>query len=452
MTAGIGGLFVRWSLPSKVRLTILSTIAVALASTAALVIAFPPTMDTPWLLALVTLLALAIFASMLDLRITESGTTTSMDFLPQLGALLLLGPVGAIGLSTATMLFKQFILQRKPVHKAAFNTAQTVLAIGAAGLVYNWFGGTFSLHSLPFNSSFPPFILAAAVFFGVNSAAVSYVVSITQKEGFLRTWRDLTGGIILFDLAISPLAYLVHVLYALWGPVALLLSIIPLIGLRYSYGVNLQLKQLNRDLLRVLVKTIEARDQYTSGHSIRVAERTRRMAEHLKLGPRQVQMVETGALLHDIGKIDMAYGEILRQAGPLTPAQRELIRAHPDKGVDIVQSVRSISEEIIHCIRHHHEWYDGSGYPTGISGDSIPFGARIIMVADSIDAMATDRPYRAALTRDKIRSELIDNQGSQFDPRVVAAALQCGILDELEIGGDELALERNLQGVLSISS
>jgi len=231
-----------------------------------------------------------------------------------------------------------------------------------------------------------------------------------------------------------------------------LLSVIPLIGLRYSYGVNLQLKQLNRDLLRVLVKTIEARDLYTSGHSIRVAERTRRMAEYLKLGPKQVQMVETGALLHDIGKIDMAYGEILRQAGPLTPAQRELIRAHPDKGVDIVHSVRSISEEVLHCIRHHHEWYDGSGYPTGISGENIPFGARIIMVADSIDAMATDRPYRAALTRNKIRSELIDNQGSQFDPQVVAAALQSGILDEIAIDGDEQALERNLQGVLSISS
>ncbi len=231
-----------------------------------------------------------------------------------------------------------------------------------------------------------------------------------------------------------------------------MLSVIPLIGLRYSYGVNLQLKQLNRDLLRVLVKTIEARDLYTSGHSIRVAERTRRMAEYLKLGPKQVQMVETGALLHDIGKIDMAYGEILRQAGPLTPAQRELIRAHPDKGVDIVHSVRSISEEVLHCIRHHHEWYDGSGYPTGISGENIPFGARIIMVADSIDAMATDRPYRAALTRNKIRSELIDNQGSQFDPQVVAAALQSGILDEIAIDGDEQALERNLQGVLSISS
>jgi putative nucleotidyltransferase with HDIG domain len=440
------------SLPSKVRIAILLTVGAAAGFTAALAVWLPPPIDRPWLIALGTLIGLAVFASMLDLRITEGGTTTSMDFLPQLGSLLLLGPVGAIGLSTVTMLFKQFVLQRKPSHKAAFNTAQTVLALGAAGLAYKWFGGQFSLDVLPFNRSFPAFMLAAAVFFVINSAAVSYVVSVQQKESFLRTWRDLTGGIIVFDLAISPLAYLVHVLYAMWGPVALLLSVIPLIGLRYSYGVNLQLKQLNRDLLRVLVKTIEARDQYTSGHSIRVAERARRMAEELKLGPRLTQLIETGALLHDIGKIDMAYGEILRQAGPLTPEQRELIRAHPDKGVDIVQSVRSISSEILECIRHHHEWYDGSGYPTGIAGENIPIGARIIMVADSIDAMATDRPYRAALSREKIKQELVDNRGTQFDPNVADAAIRSGILDEIEMRTTDQVLERNLQGVISLSS
>lgn len=439
-------------LPSRVRATILLTIAVAVAATAALLLWYPPPISSEWLVALATLLALAVFASMLDLRITEGGTTTSMDFLPQLGSLLLLGPVGAIGLSTATMLFKQFVLQRKPAYKAAFNTAQTVLALGAAGLAYSWFGGDFSLEPLPFNRSFPVFMLAAAVFFGVNSAAVSYVVAVTQEERFLRTWRDLTGGIIVFDLAISPMAYGVHALYAFWGPIALLLSLIPLIGLRYSYGVNLQLKQLNRDLLRVLVKTIEARDFYTSGHSIRVAEHSRLMAEALRLGPRAIQTIETGALLHDIGKIDMAYGEILRQAGPLTPEQRKLIRAHPDKGVEIVRAVRSISQDVLDCIRHHHEWFDGSGYPTGISGEDIPIGARIIMVADSVDAMATDRPYRDALSREKIRKELMENQGTQFDPRVVAAALRAGILDDIQSRTPERTLERNLQGVLSVSS
>ncbi|MEJ2369865.1 MAG: hypothetical protein P8Y07_03310, partial [Gemmatimonadales bacterium] len=134
-------LFGTMPLPSRVKATILLTIAAAAVFAAALVIWLPPPNTNPWLIAFSTLVGLAVFASMLDLRITEGGTTTSMDFLPQLGSLLLLGPVGAIGLTTATMLFKQFVLQRKPVYKAAFNTAQTVLALGAAGLAYSWFGG-----------------------------------------------------------------------------------------------------------------------------------------------------------------------------------------------------------------------------------------------------------------------------------------------------------------------
>ena len=128
----------------------------------------------------------------------------------------------------------------------------------------------------------------------------------------------------------------------------------------------------------------------------------------------------------------MAYSEILRQAGPLTPLQRDLIRAHPDKGVEIVSNVRSIDKKILECIQHHHEWYDGSGYPAGLSQTDIPIGARIIMVADSIDAMATDRPYRAALSSEDIRRELLENRGTQFDADVVRVALAGGILDDQE--------------------
>jgi putative nucleotidyltransferase with HDIG domain len=152
----------------------------------------------------------------------------------------------------------------------------------------------------------------------------------------------------------------------------------------------------------------------------------------MELSRKLIRIIETGALLHDIGKIDMAYSEILRQAGPLTPQQRDLIRAHPDKGVEIVSNVRSIDKKILECIRHHHEWYDGSGYPAGLSRTDIPIGARIIMVADSIDAMATDRPYRAALSSKGIRRELLENRGTQFDVDVVRVALACGIVHGLE--------------------
>jgi putative nucleotidyltransferase with HDIG domain len=400
--------------------------------TAATVVFFPPTVTSSAVLAFATLLALAIVSSLLALTVTESGASTDVSFIPYLAALVLLGPVGALTITIVDTFASEFIFLRKPSHKARFNLAQSVLATAAAAATYHVFGGTTSLVALDLRATFPPFMLAVLAYFFVNSVFVSYFLSIAEQRSLPDVWREAAGSIIIFDVAMSSLALAVAFLYVRWGPIALLSALIPIIGLRYSYGVNLELQQLNQDLLRVLVKTLEARDPYTSGHSIRVAERARRIAVTLGLRGRRVRLIETAALLHDIGKIDLAYGEILRQAGPLTPPQRELIRAHPDKGVAIIGSVRSLDPDILRCIRHHHEWYDGTGYPVGLAGDDIPVGARIIMIADSIDAMLTDRPYRSALSVDKVRQELLRNSGTQFDSGVVEATFAAGVLDSNE--------------------
>lgn len=398
----------------------------------------PPTLSVSWAIAFATLLALAIVSALLALTITESGASTAVDFLPHLASVVLLGPTGAIGLTFVGQLLTDFLILRKDRYRALFNLFQFVCATGVAAVLYKGFGGTASLDSIAFRSSFPPFIIAALGYFVVNSTAVFYAVSKLEGRSFQDVWRQTAGSIIVFDVAMSSLAYLIAFLYVRWGAVSLLAAIIPMIGLRYSYGVNIELQRLNQDLLRVLIKTLEARDRYTSGHSVRVAERSRRIAVTLGLRPRQVRLIETAALLHDIGKIDLAYGEILRQTGPLTPDQRDLIRAHPDKGVEIVSAVRSLDPTILECIRHHHEWFDGHGYPTGIAAEDIPIGARIIMISDSIDAMMTDRPYRKALSIDQTRQELLRNSGTQFDPVVVEAALSCGVLEQ---AADDLAAE-----------
>ncbi|MFQ5705519.1 MAG: HD-GYP domain-containing protein [Gemmatimonadales bacterium] len=390
---------------------------------------FPPLVTPKWTLALLTLLALAILGAILALKITEGGTTTSMEFVPQLGAIPILGPFGAIVLTLVTQFFTEFWLLKKPTRKAVFNAAQVSLSVAAGSFLYVLFGAVPSLTELSFSATFPQFLVAVVAYFSVNTITVSRIISLAENRTFIEVWQRTAGSIIVFDLAISPLAYLVSYLYVRWGAVALLAAIVPIIGLRYSYGVNIELQQLNQDLLRVLIKTIEARDKYTSGHSVRVAERARRIAHALRLKPRDTRIIETAALLHDIGKIDLAYGEILRQTGPLTPTQRHLIRSHPDKGVDIIKSVRSLDPEILRCVRHHHEWYNGDGYPMGIAGDAIPLGARIIMVSDSIDAMLTDRPYRAALSVDEVRSELTRNSGTQFDPIIVEIAVDANVLD-----------------------
>lgn len=414
----------------KLRLFISFILFAGAASIPASHLLYPPNITAAWLVAFFTLLALAVLGGLLALKITEGGSSTSVEFLPQLGAIPLLGPFGAVILTLITQLFTEFLVLKKPHRKAAFNAAQMTLSVAFASFLYIIFGASPSLDELNFAQTFPPFLVAVLGFFVINTVAVSYIIALSEAKLFTEVWQQAAGTIIVFDLAMSPLAYLVAFLYVQWSPVALLAVVIPIIGLRYSYGMNLQLQQLNQDLLRVLVKTLEARDPYTSGHSIRVAERSKKIAQALQLRPSEVRIVETAALLHDIGKIDLAYGEILRQAGPLTPAQRKLIQAHPDKGVEIIKSVRSLAPEILRCVRHHHEWVDGSGYPVGLTGDDIPIGARIIMISDSIDAMLTDRPYRSALSPDEVRDELVRNAGTQFDPELIEVTLSIGILED----------------------
>ena len=392
----------------------------------------PPPFSSSWALAFGTLLALAVVSALLALTISEGGAQTGVDFLPHLAAILLLGPAGALLVVVFVQVLTDFFILRKDRYRSLFNLFQFVLATGAAGLVFVGFGGTPSYEVITFREAFPPFIVAALTYFVVNSTAIFYAVSRMEQRPFKEVWRDGAGSIIVFDIAMSTVAYLVAYLFVQWGPVGLLAAIVPMIGLRYSYGVNIELQRLNQDLLKVLIKTLEARDKYTSGHSIRVSERSGLIARQLTLKAREVRMIETAALLHDIGKIDLAYGEILRQAGPLSPDQRALIRAHPDKGVEIVSAVRSIDPQVLACIRHHHEWFDGSGYPNGIAGEEIPLGARIIMISDSIDAMLTDRPYRRALDVDAVRQELLRNSGTQFDPVVVDAALAARVLEQAE--------------------
>lgn len=393
---------------------------------------YPPPTSRSWWIAFATFLALALFSGRFALRRTEGGTTTSLDFVPQLGALIVTGPAGAVALTLISELTSQFFFQDKPAVRALYNTAQLVVAVVIASIAFILLGGQPHLTQFPLDTLVLPFLGAVLTYFLVNSTAVSYIIAVSEGLDVQEVLHRLAGGvgIILLDAAMSLLALLVAFLYVEWGPVALLIAIIPIIGLRYSYGVNIELEQLNADLLRVLIKALEARDPYTSGHSVRVAERSKLIARELGLSRSEIRNVEIAALLHDIGKIDVAYQKILKQKGPLTEEQRNLIHEHPERGVEIVESVRSLDSEVLLYIRHHHERYDGNGYPDGIGGENIPLGARIIMVSDTIDAMLTKRSYRDALPLSVVREELEAQKAKQFDPRVVRVAFEIGILDD----------------------
>jgi HD-GYP domain-containing protein (c-di-GMP phosphodiesterase class II) len=197
---------------------------------------------------------------------------------------------------------------------------------------------------------------------------------------------------------------------------------IPLLGARQLYKTNWQLEKTNQELLELMVAAIEARDPYTSGHSRRVAEMARIIGQALRLRDREIERVVVAALLHDVGKIHEVFGPILSKPGRLTAEENAIMRTHPLKSEELARNVSSL-KDVLPLIRHHHENWDGSGYPDGLFGATIPLGSRIIMFADTIDAMTTDRPYRAALDERSVRKELEKYRGKQFDPKIYDALI-----------------------------
>ncbi|MGE4424046.1 MAG: HD-GYP domain-containing protein [Pseudodesulfovibrio sp.] len=170
-----------------------------------------------------------------------------------------------------------------------------------------------------------------------------------------------------------------------------------------------------------LGNAIDAKDPHTSMHSDEVAEVARALALAMDLTPSQAAVIHVAGHLHDIGKIGVP-DSVLKKQGPLTTAEWRAVRNHPEAGAAILAPVTALSRlGVVDMVLHHHERWDGKGYPHGLKGAAIPLGARIISVADTLSAMLQDRPYRAALDLDRARREIDRCAGTQFDPAVVAA-------------------------------
>jgi putative nucleotidyltransferase with HDIG domain len=183
-----------------------------------------------------------------------------------------------------------------------------------------------------------------------------------------------------------------------------------------------EISLLNEELLLSLAKSIDLRDPYTMGHSQQVTNYAVLIARELDLPQDQIETVRKGSLLHDIGKLGVP-DSILLKTGRLTSDEYEVIKKHPLLGAQILESSRNL-RDLIPLVRHHHERFDGKGYPDGLVGHAIPLEARILAIADSIEAMASDRPYRRGLTLDEILEEVKGCSGKQFDPRMVRIFLK----------------------------
>jgi putative nucleotidyltransferase with HDIG domain len=179
-------------------------------------------------------------------------------------------------------------------------------------------------------------------------------------------------------------------------------------------------EQIQEDYLKTMMTLaviLDARDPYTKRHSENVTRYSVAIAKKMGFSPDQIETIRRSALLHDIGKIGIR-DDILLKPGRLSPEEFEQIKIHPVKSQEIVSSLPFLKEVAL-LVRHHHERFDGNGYPDGESGEDIEMGARIMAVSDSFDAMTTDRPYRKKLPFDQAIAELISCKGTQFDPKVV---------------------------------
>ena len=368
-------------------------------------------------------------------------TALSTSAIPILVGYLLFGPIGVFVVSL-TVAFTLLAKYRSPISRFFFNFANHLLA-GMLCSYLIWLTGKGFLDWQPVGQIL--LSLGAAVTMYLSTTGLIAVgMSLDLKQSVRQIWKEQYGWLALYYIGIGLIAYTLVIGYKYDKNAGILLMVIPMLFLRLSQKQyisrtkdavielrekNLSLKkraeeivELNDGLLETLSEIIDLRDPYVLGHSKQVSYYATEIAKSLKLNDRQVDLIRKGALLHDIGKLGIPE-EILSKPSRLTAEEYEIIKRHAALGAELVGRSPSL-RSLIPIIRHHHEFFNGAGYPDGLKGNQISIEARIVAIADAIEAMSSDRPYRKALPPTSVISEIKKYAGSQFDPLVVDAAVR----------------------------
>jgi putative nucleotidyltransferase with HDIG domain len=366
--------------------------------------------------------ALALIAEYLAFALPRAARG-SVAFIPYMAAVVV-APMWPTPLAIAAVRAIADLVSRRQAIKVTYNAAVYATSISVAILVYRGLGGTSllaqsasSLYEATARSGFAAFS-AISVALLTNNILVSTAIALTSSASLRRVLRDNVLGSLGLDIVASPLIFVFAWVYAQFGAIAAAAAWVPILGMRLVYKTNLELEQTNEELLQLMVKSIEARDPYTSGHSRRVQTFATQIARALRLPDKDVRRINRAALLHDVGKIYDKYHPILTKPDRLTAAEWATMKEHPVDGAGLVATMTRL-QDLVPAIRHHHEHWDGTGYPDGIAGEQIPVDARVITLADTIDAMLSDRPYRKGLTPEQVRTEIIRCRGRQYDPEMV---------------------------------
>lgn len=364
---------------------------------------------------------MGLVATLLSYERGGSTASGSVSFLPFLTGVLV-SPTLATVLCVSGSSLVAYIILRRPVAKVVFNASQYGVATALAVLVLGLSGGPLTQDGFSGTMHAVTFGISALTFLAANTLLVVGVISLAERRFFWQTWRKVVASTLLFDILGLPIVALLALSYINLGIWWLIAIVLPLLGLRQLYKQNAELEKVSEDLLKFTVASIEARDPYTSGHSRRVASYSRIIARAARMPNAVVERIGTAALMHDVGKIHEEFAPILRKPGRLTDEERKIIATHPVKSAELVAMVRRL-RDLVPAVRAHHERWDGLGYPDGLTGENIPLGARVIAIADTIDAMMSSRPYRAALDVADIKREIERGRGTQFDPRIADAIL-----------------------------
>ncbi len=363
-------------------------------------------------------LILSVFVEFIPVDLPMVGSI-SIGFPVDFVVILVYGPALAMLISAISAVIHEILEKKNSWYKIVFNASQYALSVGIAGLTYQYIGGIVGFQN--FFKYLLPATLCAFSYCLINLILVSIVISLSQGGRITAVWRINFKGILPSYIAEAPLGFLMAVIYVQAGVLGILLFFLPLMLARSSFELYTKMRKVYLDTIRALAAAIDAKDPYTKGHSERVSETSIAIAKELNLPGRDIENIEYTALLHDIGKIGIA-DNILGKNSSLTNEEFDKIKEHPIMGAKIIEPVDFLKNSY-QAIYHHHEKYNGKGYPDGIKSEDIPILARIIAVADAYDAMGSDRPYRKKLNKDKILKELKDQSGKQFDPEVVKALI-----------------------------
>ncbi|HZI80924.1 MAG TPA: HD domain-containing phosphohydrolase [Vicinamibacterales bacterium] len=389
--------------------------------------------------ALIVLLLLTATAGWLALRLPSAEVSFSISDTFSTAAALVIGP--AAGAFTAALdgLILSFGMQKssRTARRVLFNAAAPAVGIWTASQVFFAVAGPQIVIDGPWRV--PRLFALLAIFcllnFGVSTGLVAAAVGLDARKSPVAIWKEHFLGLWLTHLGATFASMLMLVLSHDWQggsmqPLEVLLLITPLpviLYVTFMHAVGRTQDQIehlggmNRvyvATIEALAQTIDAKDQVTHDHIRRVQDNSVRLARALGIDDEgEIQALKAASLLHDVGKISVPE-HILNKPGRLTPSELEIMRRHAPVGADIL-SVIGFPYPVVPIVRHHHENWDGTGYPDGLAGEAIPIGARILMVVDCFDALTSDRPYRPRFETAAALQVLIDRKGTMYDPQVV---------------------------------